>query len=222
MIDRAEPLTTESLADAIEDLAEVDDDLAAIVDRFGLPPLWARPPGFATLTFIILEQQVSLASARAAFERLTAAIGEVTPARFLRLDDAELLAIGFSRQKTRYVRELSQAILDGVLDLDAVERLDDDQATTALTALTGIGPWTADIYLLLALGRPDIWPATDLALVTAVAEVKRLERRPSADELTTLAEPWRPWRSVAARLFWHDYLNRRGQRDAGPDLLDGA
>jgi DNA-3-methyladenine glycosylase II len=198
----------------------VDADLAAIVDRFGPPPLWARPPGFATLTFIILEQQVSLASARAAFERLTAATGELTPQAFLRLDDRELLAIGFSRQKTRYVRGLSAAILAGELDLEAVQRLDDDKARAALTDLTGVGPWTADIYLLLALGRPDVWPTGDLALVTAVQHVKRLADRPSGDELTTLAEPWRPWRSVAARLFWHDYLARRGQRDAGPELLD--
>jgi DNA-3-methyladenine glycosylase II len=222
VIVRAEPLTTAAVGVAVAELAAVDADLAAIVDRFGRPPLWARPPGFATLTFIILEQQVSLASARAAFERLAAATGELTPEAFLRLGDGELLAIGFSRQKTRYVRGLAGAILAGELDLDAIERLDDGRARAALTNLTGIGPWTADIYLLLALGRPDVWPIGDLALVSAVREVKRLARRPSSDELTALAEPWRPWRSVAARLFWHHYLCRRGQRDAGPELLSLA
>lgn len=219
MIDRAEPLTTETLASAVGELAAVDNDLAAIVDRYGLPPLWARPEGFATLTFIILEQQVSLASARAAFERLLAATNELTPERFLRLDDGELLAIGFSRQKTRYVRGLAGAAIAGDLDLDGLGALDDDEARDALVGLTGIGPWTADIYLLLALGRPDVWPATDLALVSAVQEIKRLASRPSTSELVALAEPWRPWRSVAARLFWHDYLSRRDQRDAGPELL---
>jgi DNA-3-methyladenine glycosylase II len=150
-----------------------------------------------------------------------AAIGEPTPETFLRLDDSALLAIGFSRQKARYVRGLASAVLAGSLDLDDVARLDDERARTTLTALPGIGPWTADIYLLLALGRPDIWPTGDLALVSAVREVKRLAHRPSAAELTALAEPWRPWRAAAARLFWHDYLSRRGQRDPGPELLDG-
>jgi DNA-3-methyladenine glycosylase II len=215
----ARALTIETLAGAVDHLAAIDDDLAAIVDRFGPPPLWARPPGFSTLTFLVLEQQVSLASARAAFLRLLAATGDLTPESFLRLDGAELLAIGFSRQKTRYVRGLASAIVAGEFDLDAIERLGDDEARAALTSLTGIGPWTADIYLLLALGRPDVWPATDLALVSAVQQVKRLELRPTADELTALAEPWRPWRAVAARLFWHHYLSRRGQRDAGPELL---
>ena len=212
-------LTAGDLASAVEELSAIDPDLAAVVDRYGLPPLWARPPGFATLTFIILEQQVSLASARAAFERLTAATVRLTPTTFCRLDDGELLAIGFSRQKARYVRGLATEILAGHLDLDAVEWMDDEEARAALMAMVGIGPWTADIYLLLALGRPDVWPIGDLALVTAVREVKRLAARPSTDELVALAEPWRPWRSVAARLFWHDYLSRRGQRDAGPELL---
>jgi DNA-3-methyladenine glycosylase II len=219
---RAEPLTEAALAEAVAELTRIDDDLATIVTRFGPPPLWARPAGFATLTFIVLEQQVSLASARAAFERLTAATGELAPEAFLRLDDRDLLAIGFSRQKARYVRGLASAILSGELDLDGIERMEDEAARSALTALVGIGPWTADIYLLLALGRPDVWPTGDLALVSAVREVKRLPDRPAGDELVALAEPWRPWRSVAARLFWHDYLSRRGQRDAGPELLEEA
>ena len=207
------------MAVAVDALTEGDDDLAAIVDRFGSPPLWARPPGFPTLTFLILEQQVSLASARAAFQRLLKATRELTPERFQGLDDAELLAIGFSRQKARYVRELAHAILDGGLDLQAIGTLPDAGARDRLLRLTGVGPWTADCYLLLALGRPDVWPATDLALVSSVRVVKGLERRPSTDELIAVAEPWRPWRAVAARLCWHDYLCRRGQRDAGPDLL---
>jgi len=218
-LDRSITATDGVLAVAVTELATVDPDLAGIVDRYGLPPLWARPAGFATLTFIILEQQVSLASARAAFERLATATGELTPERFMRLDDGELLAVGFSRQKTRYVRGLAGAMIAGEIDLDRLGELDDDAARDVLVGLTGIGPWTADIYLLLALGRPDIWPATDLALVSALHHVKRLARRPTTDEVTDLAEPWRPWRAVAARLLWHDYLSRRGQRDGGPELL---
>jgi DNA-3-methyladenine glycosylase II len=213
------PMTDETLSAAVVELARRDSDLAGIVERHGRPPLWARPPGFATLTFLILEQQVSLASARAAFERLQSATGTVMPETFLRLDDAELLGIGFSRQKARYVRSLAQALLVGEVDLDALGTLPDEQAGDLLQGLAGIGPWTSDCYLLLALGRPDVWPTTDLALVSSVQRIKRLDRRPRPDALTAMAEPWRPWRSVATRLFWHDYLSRRGRRDAGPDLL---
>jgi DNA-3-methyladenine glycosylase II len=192
-----------------------DVDLARIVDRWGLPPLWSRPPGFATLTFIVLEQQVSLASARATFDRLRSAIGDPAPDGFLQLDDAALLRIGFSRQKAGYVRGLARAVLDGTLDLEAVADLPDETVREVLVAHKGIGPWTADVYLLLVLLRPDVWPVSDLALVTAVQSAKGLSNRPSADEMVALGDAWRPWRSVAARLFWHDYLSRRGQRDEG-------
>jgi DNA-3-methyladenine glycosylase II len=205
------PLDRESLALAVRELAARDPDLAAIVGRFGLPPLWDRPAGFPTLVQIVLEQQVSLASAEAAFDRLRAAADPLTPERFLELGDGELLAIGFSRQKTRYVRNMARAIASSELDLEGLASLADDEAARVLLALTGIGPWTAAIYLLMALGRPDVWPATDMALVIAVAEAKGLSGRPDAAQMEALAEPWRPWRSVAARLFWHDYLGRRGR-----------
>jgi DNA-3-methyladenine glycosylase II len=158
---------------------------------------------------IILEQQVSLASARAAFDRLVAATDPLTPGAFLRLTDADLLAIGFSRQKTRYGRALASAVLDGSLDLDALIDLDDDAARSALEAIPGIGHWTSTIYLLMVLGRPDVWPSGDMALAIAVAQATGLPERPKAETLTMLGEAWRPWRSVAARLFWHDYLARR-------------
>lgn len=205
------PLTEETLALAVSDLAGADTDLRGIVDRFGPPPLWHRPAGFGTLVHIVLEQQVSIASAGAAFDRLRTAADPLTPAVFLRLGDAQLLAIGFSRQKTRYVRELARAIESGALELDRLADRPDDEVAGVLVAQTGIGPWSASIYLMEALLRPDVWPATDMALVTAVAEVKGLHRRPDADEMGALAMPWRPWRSVAARLFWHDYLSRRGR-----------
>jgi DNA-3-methyladenine glycosylase II len=199
------------LAAAIADLAARDADLAGIVARYGPPPLWDRAPGFATLLHIVLEQQVSLASAQAAFDRLRAAADPLTPARFLDLSDAELLAIGFSRQKARYGRALATAIADGALALDSLGQLEDDAVHVALQAIPGIGPWTSTIYLLMVLGRPDVWPVGDIALAESVGQVKGLGRRPGPAEMAELGEAWRPWRSVAARLFWHDYLARRGR-----------
>ncbi len=204
-------LTTASLASAVEELARGDPDLAAIVARYGPPPLWDREPGFGTLLHIILEQQVSLASARSAFDRLRAVTDPLTPTRFLKLTDAELLTVGFSRQKARYGRALATAIETGALDLDGLGGLDDDAVTRTLEALPGIGPWTSTIYLLMVLGRPDVWPVGDIALAESVGQVKGLGRRPDALEMGTLGDAWRPWRSVAARLFWHDYLERRGR-----------
>jgi DNA-3-methyladenine glycosylase II len=205
------PLTIDSLASAVDELAARDADIAGIVARFGRPPLWDREPGFATLLHLILEQQVSLASAAAAFGRLRAAADPLTPAGFLELTDAELLAIGFSRQKARYGRALAAAIEAGSLDLDALAATDDEAVHEALQAVPGIGPWTSTIYLLMVLGRPDVWPIGDIALAAAVGEVKGLARRPGPGEMAELGEAWRPWRSVAARLFWHDYLGRRGR-----------
>jgi DNA-3-methyladenine glycosylase II len=204
-------LTTAGLAAAVEELARGDPDLAAIVARYGTPPLWDREPGFGTLLHIILEQQVSLASARSAFDRLRAVADPLTPTRFLELTDAELLTIGFSRQKVRYGRALATAIETRALDLGGLDTLDDDAVRRTLEALPGIGPWTSTIYLLMVLGRPDVWPAGDIALAESVGQVKGLGRRPDPLEMGTLGEAWRPWRSVAARLFWHDYLERRGR-----------
>jgi DNA-3-methyladenine glycosylase II len=208
---QAAALDASTLALAVDQLAARDADLAAIVGRYGRPPLWDRAPGFPTLLHIILEQQVSLASAQAAFDRLRVAADPVTPGRFLTLSDAELLAIGFSRQKARYGRALATAIEDGSLDLHALAGLDDEAVHRQLVAIPGIGPWTATIYLLMVLGRPDLWPVGDIALAQAVGEVKGLARRPTPAEMTAFGEAWRPWRSVAARLFWHDYLSRRGR-----------
>ena len=205
------PLDEATVVVACRTLAAAEPALAAAFERNGPPPLWSRSPGFATLLQIVLEQQVSLASARAAYDRLLLAADPLTPARFLELDDATLLAIGFSRQKARYGRALAAALEARTLDLDVVATLDDDAALLALTALPGIGPWTASIYLLMALRRPDLWPAGDVALQSAAAEVLELPARPTPEALTALAEPWRPWRSVAARMLWHDYLRRRGR-----------
>ena len=207
-------VTEESLDRGLRLLARRDPDLAKIITDWGPPPIWARPPGFPTLLLIILEQQVSLASARAAFARLEAMIGAVTPSRLLALDDAALKKVGFSRQKTAYARHPASAIVGRRFRPTALEGLSDAKARAALIGLKGIGPWSADICLLMALRRPDVWPKGDLALAVAAQDVKRLASRPTPDELDDLAAPWHPWRAVAARLLWHHYLSSRalGQR----------
>ncbi|MBE2238661.1 MAG: DNA-3-methyladenine glycosylase 2 family protein [Caldilineaceae bacterium] len=201
-------LTEASLSSAVEELARRDPDLAQIVVRHGLPPLWPREPGFPTLVLLILEQQVSLASARAAFNRLEAVTGAVTPASLLVLTDEQMRSIGFSRQKASYARGLAEAIQAGRFDPSRLVKLPDEEVRRVLTAFRGIGPWTAEIYLLMVLRRADAWPAGDLALAIAAQQVKGLAQRPAPAELGALAEAWRPWRAVAARLLWHHYLSR--------------
>ncbi len=211
-------LTEHVFREGVRVLEKRDVYLAEVVRNFGPPPLWVREPGFPTLVYIILEQQVSLASAKAAFDRLNAFVRPLTPGRFLKLTDAELLRIGFSRQKTLYTRLLADSLARRQFDLRYLNDLQDDAARKMLIAFKGIGKWTADIYLLSALRRPDIWPTGDLALATAVQEVKRLRQRPSPERLEKMSAPWRPWRAVAARLFWHHYLSKRGQRSTAVSL----
>lgn len=201
-------ITEEQLPALCDHLAERDADLARIVANFGYPPLWARAPGFSTLVHIILEQQVSIASAKAAHDRLLALAVPLTPATLLALDDETFLAVGFSRQKRGYARALAQAIVTGQFDLDGLHTLTDEAASQHLLNLKGIGHWTADIYLLMVMCRPDVWPVGDLALQVAVQAVKGLSARPKAEEMTAWGEGWRPWRSVATRLLWHHYLNQ--------------
>jgi DNA-3-methyladenine glycosylase II len=203
------PLDAVALAGALADLTGRDPQLARLVADYGPPPLWERKPGFPTLIHIILEQQVSLASARAAYDKLLAAAGPLTPQRFLELDDAEMKAVGFSRQKALYGRELARAILAGQLDLARLRTLDDEAARAALTRVKGIGRWTADIYLLMALRRPDVWPVGDLALASATRRAMRLAVTPNPSEMEAIGAAWRPWRAVAARLLWHYYLSSR-------------
>jgi DNA-3-methyladenine glycosylase II len=199
-------LDDDGLQRGVAALATHDPDLAGIVARHGPPPLWAREPGFATLVHIILEQQVSLRSAEAALARLQAATGVVTPAAIVETGATRLLAAGLTRQKTRYLVALSDDVLRGRLDLEALGAADDDEARAGLMAVVGIGRWTADIYLLMALRRPDIWPTGDLALASALRHAKGLDGTPSAEAQRAIAEPWRPWRAVAARILWHAYL----------------
>ena len=205
-------ITPAELNRIVEVLAGREKIFASVVERFGMPPLWEREPGFPTLMHIILEQQVSLASAKTAFDRLCAAIGPPTPASFLTLDDVQLKTIGFSRQKARYGRELSRAIVEGRLDLEALANADDDTVRAELIKLPGIGHWTVDVYLLLVLRRPDAFAPTDLALQVSVQRLKKLKTRPTPLQVAAMAEKWRPYRAGAARLLWHAYLSERAQK----------
>jgi DNA-3-methyladenine glycosylase II len=204
---RVEPLSSSSLRVALAEIGARDPDLAAVVERYGPPPLWARRPGFSTLMRIILEQQVSLRSAAAAYARLQAVAGRVTPARVASIGERELRAAGLTRQKAAYCRGLASAVVVGGLDLGRLDGLPDDEVRSALVELPGIGPWTADIYLLMALRRPDVWPKGDLALARALQRVKRLRRAPAEDRMARIARTWAPWRAVAARVLWHFYLS---------------
>ena len=192
-----------------EALAGADPRLGRLLATNGVPPLWPRSGGFATLVKIVLEQQVSLDSAAAAYANLEAALGEVSPLGFLELDDAELRRIGFSRQKAGYCRGVADGILDGSIDLDCLVAREDGVARARLMEIRGVGPWTADVYLLFALRRPDVWPMGDRALVVSMAENLPLPSVPGYDEAAAIADAWSPWRSVAARMLWHAYLVAR-------------
>lgn len=201
-------LTKKRLAEGVELLCSKDKRLRSVVDRLGSPPQWYRRPGFRTLLYLILEQQVSLASARAIWNKLVALKqSEPTPSKFLEITDEELRSVGFSRQKIRYGRLLSEAIILRRIKLDQLQRFDDVNVHAKLTAITGIGRWTADVYMMEAMRRADIWPVGDLALATSVTEVLGLQGRPNVADLEIIGTRFKPWRSVAARIFWHHYLS---------------
>ena len=199
-----------TLPQALKELSRKSPLIHDIISDLGHPPLWRREPGFSSLVYTILEQQVSLASAKAVYDKLLLAVDTLTPEAFLRLEDTELRSAGFSRQKTSYCRILAHLIVRRELDLDALNEMSDLAIREILMAVKGIGQWTADIYLLHSLGRPDVWPTGDLALRIAAMEVLDLEDRPTERRLQTLGDEFRPWRSVAARVFWHSYLSKRG------------
>ncbi len=200
-----EPRPDEALRPAMEALAAADRDIARAYGECGLPPVRGHQAGFAGLITIMMAQQISVHAARAIIGRLTAAADPLTPESFLALDEAALRAIGLSRAKLRYGRALSEDVLAGRIDLAGLAALDDEAAIAHLAEAKGIGRWTAEIYLLFALRRPDVWPVDDLAVVVATQKLKRLDGRPNRKQMLAIGEPWRPHRSAAARFLWHFY-----------------
>ena len=187
----------------------MDEHLDDVIRTYGPPPMWGRAPGFAALVKIILEQQVSLASGAAVYLKLRALVGRVSAHNVARVSVARMRGCGLTRQKAAYCSELAQKIVGGELDLRSLTHASDTQVREALIRVKGIGEWTASVYLLMALRRPDIWPDGDVALAESARHVKRLNKRPDFPQLRKIAEGWSPWRSVAARILWHAYLSRK-------------
>jgi DNA-3-methyladenine glycosylase II len=204
-------LTRALVTEGARHLAALDADLARVHARLGDPPIWGRRPGFPALVKIILEQQVSLRSAAAMYSRIDAHVGSMSPHSIDRIGVAGLRQIGVTRQKAAYCHGLARRLLDGTLDLAAVARAADDEGRRMLLAVPGLGPWSVDVYFLMALRRPDVWPRGDLALASALREVKGLRALPSHAQQEALSNAWAPWRSVAARILWSHYLAERGR-----------
>jgi DNA-3-methyladenine glycosylase II len=196
-------------------LTREDQALAGIVERYGVPQFWRRPPGFGTLVLLILEQQVSLEAGASVYKRLAEMVGAVTPENICRFDASDLNGVGLTRQKAGYVIGLARSVSEGDLDLEQLPSLGFSEASARLQELRGIGRWTAEAYLLAAEGRPDIFPVTDRALQVGTGEALSMKDAPDPDELEILSRPWRPIRSVAARLIWHAYLSERGRVEPG-------
>jgi DNA-3-methyladenine glycosylase II len=193
-------------------LAWKDSDLRYIIRTYGYPPMWKRTASFQTLVHFILEQQVSLASANAALNKLKQRLGTITPKNLLALSDSELRACYFSRQKTVYARCLAQAIVSKQISLKKISSLEDAGVRQQLKTIKGIGDWTVDVYLLFVLQRTDVFPLGDLAMVNALKEVKKLPKETGKEKLLSLSESWRPHRSIATMLLWHYYLQKRGMK----------
>ncbi len=206
------PLTISSFQRGLHTLILRDPDLASVVELYGPPPMWCRKPCFATLVQIILEQQVSLESARAVFERLSAIVSPFSAVRFRQIDKSHIKRAGLTHQKLVYCYHLADIIATRQLSLKRLSLLPDTDAHKLLVQVKGIGPWTADIYLLMALRRPDIWPRGDLALKAALKTIKNLSVIPSDETFNSIGHDWRPWRSVAARILWHFYLSSRNEK----------
>jgi DNA-3-methyladenine glycosylase II len=196
---------------ALDRLIALDTDLAAIEQRAGPLPWRSRPAGFGGLLQAIVGQQISNQAAAAIWGRLRAVPGALEPAHLLELSDETLRGAGLSRPKVEHARALAAAFLDHRLDAEAIAEMDDEAAVAAIAAVRGLGRWTAEVYLLFALGRPDVFPAGDLALAASAAHLKGLAARPAPAALRTLAEAWRPGRALAARLLWHHWRHVTGR-----------
>lgn len=210
--------TAEEFPTICDRLGRVDPDLQAIIDQYGYPPFWSRPNTFETLVHIILEQQVSLASALATLEKLRQKVGIITPQNVLKLSDEELRAATFSRQKTAYVRHLSEQLINRHIDLKRLEELSDDEIRNALIKLKGIGNWTIDIYLTMVLHRSDIFPFGDLAAVSALKVIKGFDKTTPAETLEAAMTGWVPYRSIGTMLLWHYYLSVRRKPEVDPPV----
>jgi len=204
-----QPITEERLRFAVDTLVQRDPDLQQIHTRLGYPPLWIRDPGFASLVKIILEQQVSIKAAATLFDRLASQLGSVTPVSVWNAGEDGLRDLGLTRQKSRYCVELARRTANGELELDQLDTLDDKQGRNHLLSVPGLGPWSVDIYYMMALRRLDVWPRGDLALASAIQDIKQLESRPTPSEQLTFANHWAPWRAIAARMLWMHYLDIR-------------
>jgi DNA-3-methyladenine glycosylase II len=195
-----------------DELASNDNDLLFVRQTYGYPPMWTRPNTFETLVHIILEQQVSLASALAALNKLRERIKEITPEGVLLLTDEEFKSCYFSRQKMSYVRYLAKAVLNGMIDLIAIEKLPNEEVRTMLSKLKGIGNWTIDVYLIFVLQRTDVFPIGDLAAVNALKQLKKLPKDTSREALLKITANWQPYRTIATMLLWHYYLSLRKKK----------
>lgn len=190
-------------------LAKNDKDLKKIIHRYGYPPFWDRTASFETLVYIILEQQVSLSSARAAFLKLKEKIPDIIPESLLKLSDEEMRACYFSRQKTIYARHLAQSILSNQLNLCSFVNLQNDEIRTALTQVKGIGNWTVDIYLMMVMHRTNLFPMGDIALIRSIKETKALHPGITKEEIEGMVASWQPYQTITAYLLWHAYLSKR-------------
>jgi DNA-3-methyladenine glycosylase II len=206
-------LHNESLAKTVLHLTKKDRDLSSIYKSDGVPPLWARRPGFVTLLKIILGQQVSLASAKAVYKRVGNSIIPFTPEHIEELGVNYLRSLGVTRQKSSYIINIAKANNNGDLDFKSLNKLDDESVKESLMRIKGIGSWTANIYLLMALQRPDIWPFGDIALEKTVRKLKEMRRNSSSERIEKVAAQWQPFRSVAARMLWHHYLSNSNNKD---------
>ena len=202
--------TEQDIAQAVAALASVEPRFAALAATTGLPPLRRSRGGLSGLLRIVIDQQISLAAGAAIWKRLEDLVAPFEAVRLLAASDEALRACGLSAGKVRTVRAVATAAAAGSLDFAVLESLPDDEASALLVSLHGIGPWTADIYLLSCLGRADVWPVGDLALRVAAAAAFGLPERPTAAQLLDMGEPWRPWRAVAARLLWAHYRHLNG------------
>jgi len=205
-------LTDSVMQDSLQVLCDSDELLANIFRQYGQPPLWARAQSFATLVHIVMEQKVSLASAEAVMKRVKVVCPGMKPANFLQVPEAELRQAGVSASKVSYCQSIAQNLVSGDLNLVALRKLDNSDVIGKLTNVRGIGPWTAGVYLMMALRRPDAWASGDRALAVSYAECARLDEVPSYAELDDVASAWSPHRATAARLLWHAYLKKRNRQ----------